>query len=60
MFSYIHTYIHIDLHPRNVGFTSRGQLKLFDFGIAALVKKRVFRLKAYKMTNIGTVCMYMQ
>eukprot|EP01036_Dinobryon_divergens_P030328 gene30328-39557_t len=45
--------IHRDLHPKNVGFTSRSQLKLFDFGIAVLVKKRMFRLKTYKMTNIN-------
>ena len=37
-----------------MGFTSRAQLKLFDFGIAVLVKKRMFRLKTYKMTNIST------
>ena len=42
------------MHPGNIGFTNRGQLKLFDFGNATLVKKRMFRLKTYKMTNIGT------
>ena len=41
------------MHPGNIGFTTQFQLKLFDFGIATLVKKRLFRLKTYKMTNIG-------
>eukprot|EP01036_Dinobryon_divergens_P032716 gene32716-42364_t len=51
--------IHRDLHPGNIGFTSRGQLKLFDFGNATLVKKRLFRLKTYKMTNIDGNNLYM-
>eukprot|EP01036_Dinobryon_divergens_P032717 gene32717-42367_t len=51
--------IHRDLHPGNIGFTSRGQLKLFDFGNATLVKKRLFRLKTYKMTNIVGNNLYM-
>ena len=46
--------IYTDLHPGNVGFTSRLQLKLFDFGMAILVKKKRFRLKTYQMTNIRT------
>eukprot|EP01036_Dinobryon_divergens_P032718 gene32718-42368_t len=51
--------IHRDLHPGNIGFTSRGQLKLFDFGNATLVKKRLLQLKTYKMTNIDGEDLYM-
>ena len=41
------------MHPQNIGFTAGFKLKLFDFGKAAIVKKRLHSSKTYKMSNIG-------
>eukprot|EP01036_Dinobryon_divergens_P027845 gene27845-36686_t len=51
--------VHRDLHPRNVGFTTGLQLKLFDFGISTIVKKRLFCSKTYNMTAIDGNSTYM-
>eukprot|EP01036_Dinobryon_divergens_P033698 gene33698-43555_t len=51
--------IHRDVHPRNVGFTCRLQLKLFDFGISTVVKKRLCCCKTYNMTAIDGNSIYM-
>eukprot|EP01035_Chromulina_nebulosa_P017574 gene17574-23142_t len=44
--------IHRDLKPDNVGFTSDGALKLFDFGLCTLVRKRSFDSEVYEMTGM--------
>jgi len=48
--------IHRDLKPDNVGFTSAGTLKLFDFGLCTCVKKRTLTDEAYEMSgNTGSL-----
>ncbi len=42
---YIHNkgYIHLDIKPSNLMLTSRGEIKLMDFGIANLIKENTTR-----------------
>lgn len=48
--------IHRDLKPDNVGFTSGGCLKLFDFGLCTCVKAITTAHDAYEMTgNTGSL-----
>jgi len=50
------TIIHRDLKPDNIGFTSSGQLKLFDFGLCTCVNKRVSGTDSYALTgNTGSL-----
>mmetsp|Transcript_11586 Transcript_11586/g.15926 ORF Transcript_11586/g.15926 Transcript_11586/m.15926 type:complete len:515 (-) Transcript_11586:301-1845(-) len=51
--------IHRDLKPQNIGFGADKRLKLFDFGLAACVKKRIFANEAYKMTGLTGTLVYM-
>ena len=48
--------IHRDLKPDNIGFTSTGHLKLFDFGLCTCVKLRSNVNESYEMTgNTGSL-----
>lgn len=65
-FDYLHfrchsgaTIIHRDLKPDNVGFTSDGTLKLFDFGLVTCVKTRTNAKDAYDMTGYTGSLRYM-
>ena len=50
------TIIHRDLKPDNIGFTSGGQLKLFDFGLCTCVRTRQETEEVYEMTgNTGSL-----
>lgn len=50
------TILHRDLKPDNIGFNAAGQLKLFDFGLAAVVRAQKESTEAYKLTgNTGTL-----
>lgn len=49
----------IDLKPDNIGFTTEGQLKLFDFGLSICVKKRLSSFESYKMTGMTGSPRYM-
>eukprot|EP01037_Dinobryon_pediforme_P024906 gene24906-26869_t len=52
--------IHRDLKPENIGFSSENQLKLFDFGLMACVKKcHRTRNDSYKMTGWTGTMAYM-
>lgn len=47
-----YTVIHRDLKPDNVGFTFTGELRLFDFGLAKVIKRKYQTTNdAYKMTS---------
>lgn len=48
--------LYIDLKPDNVGFTSEGVLKLFDFGLCTCVRRREIDTEVYEMTgNTGSL-----
>jgi serine/threonine protein kinase len=48
--------IHRDLKPDNIGFTSDGNIKVFDFGLCSVVKKFKSKTDVYHMTgNTGTL-----
>jgi len=48
--------IHRDLKPDNIGFTADGHIKLFDFGLCSVVRKRKGANETYEMTgNTGTL-----
>lgn len=50
------TIIHRDLKPDNIGFTDSGVLKLMDFGLSAIVKRRTSSTEKFAMTgNTGSL-----
>lgn len=53
------TIIHRDLKPDNVGFTSDGRVKLFDFGLSTCVRARARDSDAYEMTGYTGSLRYM-
>jgi serine/threonine protein kinase len=53
------TIIHRDLKPDNIGFSSNGSVKLFDFGLSICVKRRTQCNEAYEMTGCTGTMRYM-
>lgn len=48
--------IHRDIKPDNIGWSSDGVLKLFDFGLCATVRRQRERTEQYRLTgNTGTL-----
>lgn len=48
--------IHRDLKPDNIGWTSDGQLKVFDFGLCTCVRTQREKKEHYRLTgNTGTL-----
>jgi serine/threonine protein kinase len=49
----------IDIKPDNVGFSTDGVVKLFDFGLATCVKARAMDSDSYEMTGMTGSLRYM-
>ena len=47
------------MKPQNIGFSAEGKLKLFDFGLAACVKKTQLASDTYEMTGFTGTLVYM-
>ena len=43
--------IHRDLKPANIAFDGKGVLKIIDFGLSAIVKRRTETNTVYKMSG---------
>lgn len=48
-----------DVKPHNVGFSASGQLKLFDFGLATCIPRRVLASDTYQMSGLTGTLAYM-
>lgn len=62
VYAYLSLYyklLHVDLKPQNIGFTGDMRMKLFDFGLAACVKKKRLSCETYKMTGLTGTRQYM-
>ena len=51
--------IHRDLKPDNIGFSSNGTLKIFDFGLASAVLSRLNSSDVYQLTGATGTTRYM-
>lgn len=48
--------VHRDLKPDNIGFTSDGNIKIFDFGLCSVIRRKGSSSDTYEMTgNTGTL-----
>jgi hypothetical protein len=60
--NYLHTFsssamvIHRDIKPDNIGFDDAGNVKIFDFGLSSVVRKKKTSAEAFTMTgNTGSL-----
>lgn len=49
----------LDLKPHNIGFAAGGKLKLFDFGLASCVQRRIFSDLTYCLSGRTGTMVYM-